>query len=146
MMSTWYSKHVEAWNKTYCKTNFCASNWLITKIKVICLFDSFEGTIRYCYRQNYIIVVLAYEWFQAHSHCFGVFWGLRGGAKWILTTVVKDDLNKMFISYFACRWDISGRFVVEFLDPHISDQKHCHLITFFHVWNIFAGFRLSVAR
>jgi len=22
------SKHVEAWNKTYCETNFCASSWL----------------------------------------------------------------------------------------------------------------------
>ena len=33
MMSTWCSKHVEARNKTYCKTKFCASSWLITKIK-----------------------------------------------------------------------------------------------------------------
>jgi len=145
MMSTWCSRHVEAWNKTYCKTKFCASSWLITKIKVICLFDSFEGTIWYCYRQNYIIVVLACEWLQAHSHCFGVWRG--GGAKCrLLTTVVKGDLNKIFISYFACRWDISGPCVVGFLDPHISDQKHSHLITFFHVWNSFAGFRLSVAR
>jgi len=27
------SKHVEAWNKFYCKTNFCAWSWLISKIK-----------------------------------------------------------------------------------------------------------------
>jgi len=29
------SKHVEAWNKTYCKTKFCASRWLITKINIV---------------------------------------------------------------------------------------------------------------
>jgi len=28
------SKHVEAWNKTYCKT-FCASSWLKTKINIL---------------------------------------------------------------------------------------------------------------
>ena len=26
------SKHVEAWNKTYCKIKFCASSWLNTEI------------------------------------------------------------------------------------------------------------------
>jgi len=29
------SKHVEAWNKTYCETKFCASSWLNTEIKSI---------------------------------------------------------------------------------------------------------------
>jgi len=32
MMSTWYSKHVEAWNKLILKQKFCASIWLITEI------------------------------------------------------------------------------------------------------------------
>ena len=32
MMSTWCSKHVEAWNKLIVKQKFCASRWLITKI------------------------------------------------------------------------------------------------------------------
>jgi len=32
MMSTWCSKHVEAWNKLIVKQKFCASSWLITKI------------------------------------------------------------------------------------------------------------------
>jgi len=27
-----YSKHVEAWNKTYCETKLCASSWLNTEI------------------------------------------------------------------------------------------------------------------
>ena len=29
------SKHVEAWNKTYCETNFCASTWLNTEINIL---------------------------------------------------------------------------------------------------------------
>ena len=29
------SKHVEAWNKTCCKTKFCASSWLNTEINVL---------------------------------------------------------------------------------------------------------------
>jgi len=29
------SKHVEAWNKTYCETNFVHQNWLITDKYVI---------------------------------------------------------------------------------------------------------------
>jgi len=29
------SKHVEAWNKTYCETNFCASIWLNTEINIL---------------------------------------------------------------------------------------------------------------
>jgi len=33
--STWCSKHVDAWNETYCKTKFCASSWLITKINIL---------------------------------------------------------------------------------------------------------------
>jgi len=33
MMSTWCSKHVEAWNKLIVKQKFCASSWLITEIK-----------------------------------------------------------------------------------------------------------------
>ena len=33
MMSTWCSKHVEAWNKLIVKQKFCASSWLITDIK-----------------------------------------------------------------------------------------------------------------
>jgi len=32
MMSTWCSKHVEAFNKSYYKTRICALSWLITKI------------------------------------------------------------------------------------------------------------------
>jgi len=32
MMSTWYSKHVEAYNETYYKTRTCALSWLITKM------------------------------------------------------------------------------------------------------------------
>ena len=32
MMSTWCSKHVEAWNKLIVKQKFCASSWLITEI------------------------------------------------------------------------------------------------------------------
>jgi len=33
-----YSKHVEAWNKTYCEKKFCASSWLNTEINVcVCL-------------------------------------------------------------------------------------------------------------
>jgi len=35
MMSTWCSKHVEAWNKLIAKQKFCASSWLITKISCI---------------------------------------------------------------------------------------------------------------
>jgi len=31
--NTWCSKHVEAWNKLSVKQTFCASSWLITKIK-----------------------------------------------------------------------------------------------------------------
>ena len=33
-MSKCCSKHVEAWNKTYYKTEFFASSWLITKINI----------------------------------------------------------------------------------------------------------------
>jgi len=29
------SKHVEAWNKTHCKTNFCASSCLNTEINIL---------------------------------------------------------------------------------------------------------------
>ena len=29
------SKHVEAWNKTYCETKFCASSWLNTEINIL---------------------------------------------------------------------------------------------------------------
>ena len=29
------SKHVEAWNKTYCETQFCASSWLNTEINIL---------------------------------------------------------------------------------------------------------------
>ena len=32
------SKHVEAWNKTYCKTKFCASSWLNTEINLYLLY------------------------------------------------------------------------------------------------------------
>jgi len=29
------SKHVDAWNKTYCETKFCASSWLNTEINIL---------------------------------------------------------------------------------------------------------------
>ena len=29
------SKHVEAWNETYCKTKFCAWSWLNTEINIL---------------------------------------------------------------------------------------------------------------
>jgi len=35
MMSTWCSKHVEAWNKLIVKQKFRASSWLITKINIL---------------------------------------------------------------------------------------------------------------
>jgi len=38
MLSTWCSKHVEAWNKPILKQKFCASSWLITKINFPELF------------------------------------------------------------------------------------------------------------
>jgi len=31
------SKHVEAWNKTYCEKKFCASSWLNIEIKKLYL-------------------------------------------------------------------------------------------------------------
>ena len=34
-MSTWCSKHVEAWNKLIVKQKFCASSWLITKTNIL---------------------------------------------------------------------------------------------------------------
>ena len=34
------SKHVEALNKTYCETNFCASSWLNTQININDTLDS----------------------------------------------------------------------------------------------------------
>ena len=34
-MSTWCSKHVEAWNKLIVKQKFSASSWLITKINIL---------------------------------------------------------------------------------------------------------------
>jgi len=36
MMSTEYSKHVEAYNKSNYKTRFCALSWLITEIILRC--------------------------------------------------------------------------------------------------------------
>jgi len=44
MMSTWYSKHVEAWNKLIVKQKCCASSWLITK-KTNYIYPSIENTI-----------------------------------------------------------------------------------------------------
>jgi len=35
MMSTWCSKHVEAWNKVIVKQKLCASGWLITEINIL---------------------------------------------------------------------------------------------------------------
>jgi len=35
MMSTWYSKHVEAWNKLIVEQKYCASSWLITKKNIL---------------------------------------------------------------------------------------------------------------
>ena len=35
MMSTWCSKHVEAWNKRIVKQKCCASSWLITEINIL---------------------------------------------------------------------------------------------------------------
>jgi len=35
MMSTWCSKHVEAWNKHIVKQKFYASSWLITEINIL---------------------------------------------------------------------------------------------------------------
>jgi len=47
MMSTWCLKHVEAWNKTYCKTKFFASSWLITKINILrCTVSKTSKTVR----------------------------------------------------------------------------------------------------
>jgi len=34
-MSTWCSKHVEAWNKLIVKQKFCVSSWLITKTNIL---------------------------------------------------------------------------------------------------------------
>ena len=34
-MSTWCSKHVEAWNKLIVKQKFCTSSWLITEINIL---------------------------------------------------------------------------------------------------------------
>jgi len=34
MMSTWCSKHVEAYNKLIIKKRFCALSWLIANINV----------------------------------------------------------------------------------------------------------------
>ena len=34
-MSTWCSKHVEAWNKLIVIQKFCASSWLITEINIL---------------------------------------------------------------------------------------------------------------
>jgi hypothetical protein len=35
VMSTWCSKHVEAWNKLIVIQKFCASSWLITEINIL---------------------------------------------------------------------------------------------------------------
>jgi len=35
MMSTWFSKHVEAWNKLIKNKKICVSSWLITKINIV---------------------------------------------------------------------------------------------------------------
>jgi len=38
------SKHVEAWNKTYCETKFCAWSWLNTGINELFLGLFYETT------------------------------------------------------------------------------------------------------
>ena len=47
MMSTYCSKHVEAYNKSYYKTRFCASSWLITKIILRCTVSKTSNKIRF---------------------------------------------------------------------------------------------------
>jgi len=55
MMSTWCSKHVEAYNKSCCKTRICALSWLITKtshcLKIHCnlknRFSNFSGPLSF---------------------------------------------------------------------------------------------------
>ena len=45
MMSTWWSKHIQAWNKRIVKQRFSASSWLITKINLLQNFNT-EATNR----------------------------------------------------------------------------------------------------
>jgi len=66
MMRTWCSKHVEAWNKTYCKTKSCASSWLITKINI--LRCTVSKTLKKAYfRQGLVHVVTKYG--QTNRYC-----------------------------------------------------------------------------
>jgi len=49
MMSTWCSKHAEAWNKLIIKQKFCASSWLITKINILrCTVSKTSKSVRSC--------------------------------------------------------------------------------------------------
>ena len=62
-MSTWWSIHVEAWNKTYCKTNFVHQVGLITEIKnkKLCFFhDTYSGN-HHIYTQYVPTVVLLFH-------------------------------------------------------------------------------------
>jgi len=49
MLSTWCSKHVEAWNKLIVKQKFCASSWLITEINTRILICTVSKTSKFVF-------------------------------------------------------------------------------------------------
>ena len=54
------SKHVEAWNKTYCETKFCASSWLNTEINILkCTVSKTSKFPVFSYICNVNVVIIA---------------------------------------------------------------------------------------
>ena len=64
IMSTWCSKHVEAWNKTFVKQKLCAASWLITKINLwLCLYAMSK-----CNKLNVFLFMRSYVIILSHIH------------------------------------------------------------------------------
>jgi len=81
-MSTWCSKHAEAWNKLIVKQKFCASSWLITKINILRCTVSKTSKFPKGMFVRLLSLVDVYNWFQ-EKYCLH----LQGETEWHITAV-----------------------------------------------------------
>ena len=70
------SKHVEAWNKTYCEQTFCVSSWLNSEINestkswfIICFLHASTCFKHYCAHHQEVKIILYSTWYHQTYRC-----------------------------------------------------------------------------
>jgi len=116
VMSTWCSKHVEAWSKLIVKQQFCASSWLITKINIL------RCTVSETSKLTVIFGGFIYVVFSIAVHCFNSC-GTPWSGRW-------NDWNLWWIIIYDRTYFISVHLLVSYISltiTHRTDMKHIKL-------------------